>query len=43
MALAAILKLTSRELAEQIAVLMEYDWHRDPRWDPFAKIHGLVP
>jgi transcriptional regulator GlxA family with amidase domain len=42
MALAAIAKLTSRELAEQIAVLMEYDWHRDASWDPFAKIHGLV-
>jgi transcriptional regulator GlxA family with amidase domain len=42
MALAAIVKLTSRELAEQIAVLMEYDWHRDASWDPFAKIHGLV-
>jgi transcriptional regulator GlxA family with amidase domain len=42
MALAAIAKLTSRELAEQIAVLMEYDWHRDATWDPFAKVHGLV-
>jgi transcriptional regulator GlxA family with amidase domain len=42
MALAAIAKLTNRELAEQIAVLMEYDWHRDPSWDPFAKVHGLV-
>jgi transcriptional regulator GlxA family with amidase domain len=42
MALTAIVKLTSRELAEQIAVLMEYDWHRDASWDPFAKVHGLV-
>jgi len=42
MALTAIVKLTSRELAEQITVLMEYDWHRDASWDPFAKIHGLV-
>ncbi len=42
MALAAIVKLTSRELAEQIAVLMEYDWHRDASWDPFAKVHGLT-
>ena len=42
MALAAIVKLTSSALAEQIAVLMEYDWHRDASWDPFAKVHGLV-
>ena len=42
MALAVIGKLTSRELAEQIAVHMEYDWHRDASWDPFARIHGLV-
>ena len=42
MALTAIVKLTSRELDEQIAVLMEYDWHRDASWDPFAKVHGLV-
>jgi len=42
MALAVIGGLTSVELAEQIAVLMEYEWHRDARWDPFAKVHGLV-
>jgi transcriptional regulator GlxA family with amidase domain len=42
MALAAIAKLTSRELAEQLAVFMEYDWHRDASWDPFARVHGLV-
>jgi transcriptional regulator GlxA family with amidase domain len=42
MALAAIRKLASRELAEEIAVSMEYDWHRDASWDPFAKVHGLV-
>jgi transcriptional regulator GlxA family with amidase domain len=42
MALAVIGGLTRSELAEQIAVFMEYDWHRDSAWDPFAKIHGLV-
>jgi transcriptional regulator GlxA family with amidase domain len=42
MALAVIAKLRSRDLAEQIAVLMEYDWHRDASWDPFANVHGLV-
>jgi len=42
MALAVIGGLGGIELAEQIAVFMEYDWHRDAAWDPFAKIHGLV-
>ncbi len=42
MAVAAIAGLVSRELAEQVVTFMEYDWHRDRGWDPFAKIHGLV-
>jgi len=42
MTLAVIAKLTGPELAEQIATAMEYDWHRDPTWDPFASVHGLV-
>jgi transcriptional regulator GlxA family with amidase domain len=42
MTLAVIARLITREAAEQIAIRMEYDWHRDPSWDPFAKIHGLV-
>ena len=42
MTLAAIARLTTRDLAEEIAVFMEYDWHRDPSWDPFAKVHGLA-
>jgi transcriptional regulator GlxA family with amidase domain len=40
MTLAVIAKLAGQEAAEKIAVRMEYDWHRDPAWDPFAKIHG---
>src|SRR5207244_11642429 len=40
MALAVIGGLTRTELAEQIATFMEYDWHRDSAWDPFAKVHG---
>jgi len=20
----------------------EYEWHKDPSWDPFAEIHGLI-
>jgi transcriptional regulator GlxA family with amidase domain len=42
MTLALIARLASAERAEQIAIRMEYEWHRDPSWDPFAKIHGLV-
>jgi transcriptional regulator GlxA family with amidase domain len=42
MTLAVIARLVSNEAAERIAVGMEYDWHRDASWDPFAKVHGLV-
>ena len=42
MALAVIARLTDLALAEEIAVLMEYEWHRDAGRDPFAKIHKLV-
>jgi transcriptional regulator GlxA family with amidase domain len=42
MTLAVIAKLEGRKTAEAIAVRMEYEWHRDASWDPFAKIHGLV-
>lgn len=42
MTLALIAKLASAETAEQIAIRMEYEWHRDASWDPFAKIHKLV-
>lgn len=42
MTLALIARLSGAETAEQIAIRMEYEWHRDPSWDPFAKIHGLV-
>jgi len=42
MTLAVIAKLEGVNEAERIAVRMEYDWHRDAGWDPFAKIHGLV-
>jgi putative intracellular protease/amidase len=36
MALAVIARLFGTEKAEQIAVLTEYEWHRDPSWDPFV-------
>ncbi len=42
MALAVMARLYGAETAEKIAIAMEYDWHRDAGWDPFAKIHGLV-
>jgi transcriptional regulator GlxA family with amidase domain len=42
MALALIARLVGAEAAETVATTMEYEWHRDPAWDPFAKIHGLV-
>lgn len=42
MTLAIIASLEGQAEADRIAVRMEYDWHRDAAWDPFAKIHGLV-
>ena len=42
MSLAVIGKLLGREAAAEIATWTEYEWHEDPSWDPFAKIHGLV-
>lgn len=42
MALAVIARRYGPETAETIATRMEYEWHRDASWDPFAKIHGLV-
>jgi transcriptional regulator GlxA family with amidase domain len=45
MALAVIERLFGSERAEQIAVLTEYEWHRDPSWDPFTKYlnQGQLP
>jgi transcriptional regulator GlxA family with amidase domain len=42
MALAVIAKMSSEETAAQAAYYMEYEWHRDAAWDPFAKRAGLV-
>jgi transcriptional regulator GlxA family with amidase domain len=42
MALALIARIVDADAAEAVALTMEYEWHRDPAWDPFAKIHGLV-
>jgi transcriptional regulator GlxA family with amidase domain len=42
MTLAVIASLEGRDAAVRIAERMEYEWHEDAAWDPFAKIHGLV-
>jgi transcriptional regulator GlxA family with amidase domain len=26
--------------AERLAAEVEYEWHRDPTWDPFAELHA---
>jgi transcriptional regulator GlxA family with amidase domain len=38
MALALIARLCGDDRAEQVANAMEYEWHRDATWDPFARI-----
>ena len=30
------------DVANKVADEMEYDWHRDPAWDPFAAKNGLI-
>ena len=35
-ALAVIEQRFGSERAERIAILTEYEWHRDPSWDPFV-------
>ncbi|MEQ8654510.1 MAG: DJ-1/PfpI family protein [Kiloniellales bacterium] len=42
MSLAVMEKLFGAQAAEAIAVGAEYAWHKDPNWDPFAKLAGLV-
>ena len=42
MSLALIAQLSGQEAAEQVATWAEYEWHRDPAWDPFALKYGLV-
>ena len=41
MALAIVARCSGPERADRVANLMEYEWHRDPAWDPFAKIWQL--
>jgi transcriptional regulator GlxA family with amidase domain len=42
MALAVIARLVGREVSDNVARAMEYEWHTDATWDPFAKAWGLV-
>ena len=42
MSLAVMARLFGETAAEEISVGVEYEWHRDPNWDPFAKLAGLV-
>lgn len=42
MALGVITELYGEKVAEFLALVTEYEWHRDAAWDPFAKAHGLV-
>jgi putative intracellular protease/amidase len=37
MALAVIARLCGQERAERIAAGTEYEWHREPTWDPFVR------
>lgn len=43
MALALIAHLHGEEVAAKVADGVEYDWHRESTWDPFAAKNGLVP
>lgn len=43
MSLAAAERLFGREEAERMADGTEYEWHKDPDWDPFADKCGLGP
>jgi len=43
MALALVERLHGEQAALKAADAVEYDWHRDPSWDPFAVKNGLAP
>ena len=42
MSLAVIARILGEENAVQVATWSEYEWHRDPGWDPFAQVYGLA-
>ena len=42
MTLALVASIHGEERARHLADIIEYDWHADPAWDPFAEKHGLA-
>ncbi|MGH9047707.1 MAG: DJ-1/PfpI family protein [Acidimicrobiales bacterium] len=42
MTLALISSMHGEAVALEIADQVEYEWHREPCWDPFAAKHGLA-
>jgi transcriptional regulator GlxA family with amidase domain len=42
MTLAVVADLYGARASEELALVAEYEAHRDPAWDPFAARHGLV-
>jgi putative intracellular protease/amidase len=42
MAFALVAHVVGEPAARTLASHFEYEWHADPAWDPFAKLHGLV-
>jgi transcriptional regulator GlxA family with amidase domain len=43
MTLHVVERLFGPQAAERLANRTEYEWHRDPSWDPFAELQGLGP
>lgn len=43
MTLALLSELHGEDVARAVADGIEYEWHRDSRWDPFAAKNGLAP
>jgi transcriptional regulator GlxA family with amidase domain len=42
MTLAIVARLAGQTVADNLADAVEYDWHRDAGWDPFAARWGVV-
>jgi transcriptional regulator GlxA family with amidase domain len=42
MSLALISRLLGQHVAASVADRVEYDWHQEPTWDPFAAKNGLT-
>lgn len=43
MSLAVLDRLVGDQVSDGLAAYTEYSRHHDPRWDPFAGLHGLAP